>query len=1087
MHYDSLPHPDQYPPDIVPAAVAERLPGKRTRRKLPVTSDKRPPIPMAFVFANESDTGADGGQATRLTLPLRSIAVPYTEAIWSAKAFSQLQTLRNLLLEQYKQAQPTSAERLSYQLPHTSLRARLELRDEHTLRLDPTLGLYGSPGAPILWTQTDLQTSQEALNGAVLGWLNEDVVGLKTIANNMPAMHCVDTLKAFARNREAIVMQEKAAHPFQWTISPGGTAKPRDPSRGYAELADYVARQLEGSEVFPGLGGLRRIITGDLRSGQAELMTDFTEVSPPKGSLTRFSLVVRVKVLSFPGRSLPVIEIEFSRRVWATSLKDHAWGDARISGYALPDGASRALRFTLSRNPEEGGHQPEPDYNPIARYYFRGRGAPSVDEMLTAGHSLQGCKLLIGQRHGVAARADVKSGVPDLDKLEAFEHIGDVLRQIRLVPWTGLEPIDTPARAVKDRMQHWAKRESTRERERSLYEAWQREIRQSVQACYNGGIYELVIGIQGSAQADADEARRLLEAYVNNDSSAQDRIIHVRIVPIPEFTHGPRDWLPARDKKRHVRADERAKAWQSFIEIIRRDNAENNRRVDGVLIIAHKWYTRQEQQRKPTKALPDDVVNKRAARIMIARNLGVPVQYLRPQRDKGNEATESSSSVQQALDPRNLAGAYSEGDAAISSAAAALTQQKLPQFHRRLMSAWLMLAFGTKGYVLPHKIQAGIAQTLQQTGRPVSTTLAEQEQRTPLTAPDHVLALSVVRQNSSKLTGTERSFLPCAIELDVATGLCTASFAYEQASTHQLVCTEPLPLAQALVTLAKLGPIELVSDKPQSGAQLRQRMDLLRQRTQEFFNARLADIARRSERPLVLAHANTARSVWPWLTDERLDADNVQIGDLLNAQAAWPHVRLVRVRMDNSPKVLRDKSRAIPATSTDMDTVDNQEQAAEYRTPNWAEAQVYKITDTTVGSHVYLSFGTLLRTTLVRGTSSYRSIQGSKQVRLEGQQKKTRRGATLEPYTRGWSTPIGVEFVVVRSNGEDPDQIASLVEWLRQCYLHIGDWTNKPAPLYFDTMLKKYLADYDLDMEDEESDDESDSDDEGDDESDDES
>jgi hypothetical protein len=63
-----------------------------------------------------------------------------------------------------------------------------------------------------------------------------------------------------------------------------------------------------------------------------------------------------------------------------------------------------------------------------------------------------------------------------------------------------------------------------------------------------------------------------------------------------------------------------------------------------------------------------------------------------------------------------------------------------------------------------------------------------------------------------------------------------------------------------------------------------------------------------------------------------------------------------------------------------------------------------------------------------------------------------------------------VEFVVVRSDGEDPDQVASLVEWLRQCYLHIGDWTNNPAPLYFDSQIKKYLADYDLDEEDAETD-----------------
>lgn len=41
-----------------------------------------------------------------------------------------------------------------------------------------------------------------------------------------------------------------------------------------------------------------------------------------------------------------------------------------------------------------------------------------------------------------------------------------------------------------------------------------------------------------------------------------------------------------------------------------------------------------------------------------------------------------------------------------------------------------------------------------------------------------------------------------------------------------------------------------------------------------------------------------------------------------------------------------------------------------------------------------------------------------------------------------------------------------LVEWLRTLYEHVGDWTTKPAPLFFESALKEYLADYDLDDED---------------------
>jgi hypothetical protein len=65
-----------------------------------------------------------------------------------------------------------------------------------------------------------------------------------------------------------------------------------------------------------------------------------------------------------------------------------------------------------------------------------------------------------------------------------------------------------------------------------------------------------------------------------------------------------------------------------------------------------------------------------------------------------------------------------------------------------------------------------------------------------------------------------------------------------------------------------------------------------------------------------------------------------------------------------------------------------------------------------------------------------------------------------------WSTPNAVEFTVVRTAaGERPDQLAQFVDCLRTLYEHIGDWTTKPAPLYFEEALKEYLADFDLDEE----------------------
>ena len=182
-----------------------------------------------------------------------------------------------------------------------------------------------------------------------------------------------------------------------------------------------------------------------------------------------------------------------------------------------------------------------------------------------------------------------------------------------------------------------------------------------------------------------------------------------------------------------------------------------------------------------------------------------------------------------------------------------------------------------------------------------------------------------------------------------------------------------------------------------------------------------------------------------------IDPENVHLASGFNAQAAWHHARLVRVRTDNSPKVLWDGEYSGATEDTG--------EVVRYHAPNWAEAELFKLKDT-VKTNVYLSFGSAIRTRLTKGKSSYREISGIKMRVIAG--KQTFEAATMERHSDAWATPSGLEIFVVRSGSDTPDQIARLVEWLRQCYAHFGDWTVKPAPLYFERVLKEYLADYDL-------------------------
>lgn len=45
-----------------------------------------------------------------------------------------------------------------------------------------------------------------------------------------------------------------------------------------------------------------------------------------------------------------------------------------------------------------------------------------------------------------------------------------------------------------------------------------------------------------------------------------------------------------------------------------------------------------------------------------------------------------------------------------------------------------------------------------------------------------------------------------------------------------------------------------------------------------------------------------------------------------------------------------------------------------------------------------------------------------------------------------------------RQDGDDPDAIARLVEFLRYGFGHCCDWTTLPAPLFFESVVRDYIS-----------------------------
>ena len=903
---------------------------------------------------------------------------------WSEAAHNHLRQIATALA----QAKPKQ------NLPLISLRGRLNVADQQLLRFEYDLGVSQRI---LLWTQIDAPTSRTSMNDAVLQWIINDLTIPSILA---VAETAVEQLKQLARKRAAVETYQRRTTPFHWGTSLSKTAKALH-ATSYAELADYVALRLEGQRIFPELPSLRRIVGNELESNQAELMTE--PLFPERNA--SFSLVVRIRVFSYPGRRLPIIAIEFTRRTWARELKEQG-GARTVSGYALPDGSTRVLRFTVKKTKQDDGewvYTPDRDFMPIERRYFATQKL-TVATILQEGLALPQCTLLIGQKHGTAKRGNGHSGVPDLDKMEAFQQITMLVGPLGLRPWHGLTLVETSSKAVKDYGQYWRDRTSTKAEELADYERWLREVQASIRACYQG-THHLVIAVQPGfgIEADAEEAEKRLRAILPDS-------LLIRRIPLSQNVHGPRGQLPGSHlTKPAERATLRAAAWSPFIESVKYYEQQSGRKVNGILVLAREWY--------PDNA-HDDRINKRAGRIALARGIGVPVQYLLP-REEFRKETDPKAKSGNTKSPQQIEAEISQ------------------KFETRLMVAWLDLAFKSLGRVRPGKLLDEL-QTIY--ADPALGTI-----------PDRVLALGVIRRNSTRKIANEPAFLPYALELDIEQGLCSASIAYEDPATHLLTWSDTLPLPQALVRVASLGTVQLASAK-------KDRQKILTERAQEFFKNRLVDFSKRSLHPIIIVDANTSRSAWPWLQDKDIDPSNVHLAGGFNAQVAWSHARLVRIRTENSPKVLWDQEYS-------GNTLDTNE-TIRYHAPGWAEADLFKLNDTE-NTSVYLSFGSEIRTGRIKGRSSYREIEGMQQKK--NGEKKRYAAAMMERFDHNWATPLGVEIMVVRPEHDHPDQIARLVEWLRQCYVHIGPWTSKPAPTFFATVLKEYLPDYAIDEEESES------------------
>lgn len=963
----------------------------------------------------------------------RSPVVHSTEVIWSADGHAHLLAMHNSLKVQ--------KGKNKVQLPIRDLRLRLQLNDPLVRRLDKALGTKSNPKKPVmlLYSGAERPTAEKAANDAVLVWVR-DVVRPKNLEGL--DQNAAQALQDLATKGLALRAVDHEAHVFTWKHHDANQSVATDFSTTqYADLADYVASLLAGQAIFGAEPGpLRREVTSELNSNYARLLTDPLRYPAGKGEIA-FSLGVTISVETYPGRPLPVVQVAFGKRVWASSPTDHLFNN--LSGYALPIGEHRALRFDVLPNLGL-----DTDYHAIARKY--GLPLPRIgQESVTAktlardGREALGdyekATVFITHRNGRGEKKPAQAGMPNQDKADAFERMAAVLAPYHLTPWRAVEEVKTKSHAPEGADESWrlfdtdyqkpapkkpkpgaqpkSPKKVQAEADAKLDEAvaWRTRMQDDVRTYYHGGPYRLVLGYQDGQQASAEHAKTKLQELLGPET------ILVELFMLPDGVHGNRYHLEGKDEKSaEKRADLRTARWKTFVQGVTKREQELTEQAqkqssekpvdafkfDGVLVLAHREYAA-PTPKNPKHVGQDDKVNKRAGRLALMLGLKLPAQYLLPP----NEL------------PKKQGADWAE-------------------FNRRVVNAWRDLAWKFRGYA------PNLAQRIQE----ALPTL-------PATSSVMLLSFGVLRSNRKGNLQNEVSFIPYALELNPATNTARAALLLTS-KKKEPESTGLLPMPEAVHLLTHNGSSFL-----RHGGRADYELSLQRkQLTQRFIYNLIDEVAAENAQSevVVLFDQRTLMSSWDWLSDQRLNPADVNFGQLLpspepRAQLNWPNVIFMRLRSDHAPKAMRSADRTV------LKTLDGKGE----RLATWhCHAQLLKMQDSQrKGLTTYFSFGGDLDTSRIRGASCYRQLEKAD-------------GNLTQLHTKRWGTPSALEITVVGPTDptDEPrfaaDDLATLAEALRFDHAHAAGWTALPVPLHFASMLRQYVPDYEMtdDHDDEEAD-----------------
>ncbi|RXH29337.1 hypothetical protein XH84_22910 [Bradyrhizobium nanningense] len=317
--------------------------------------------------------------------------------------------------------------------------------------------------------------------------------------------------------------------------------------------------------------------------------------------------------------------------------------------------------------------------------------------------------------------------------------------------------------------------------------------------------------------------------------------------------------------------------------------------------------------------------------------------------------------------------------------------------------------------------------------------------------PRTIVGISIVSQAGSRTGRPEGATIAAAMKTDVATGRISGRLGFLRNGAMDTGKFEAL--SKTLVAVAASGITSLGDKQPE------RRSNFL-----AFVRRVVDEVAAEDPNALVLVDSTSARSLWPWLSDENISSD-VYLEDVAAAPpSSWKGIRFVRVREGAAGRLsVLTERKWTPVTREGVPVADAVEEA--YATA--AERLIESLPEGNARARHYLTaHGFDMRNRGARGQSVYRGKAGfqkfgaSTPAKSSVGKKILMRRAQVKPWDMPSRIPVTLEVTVLPSQAGDEDAIAALVAGLRNGYAHTGDGTFLPAPLSFKSKITDYMDQY---------------------------